>query len=165
MIDATRRLALFPGLACVTMLLAGSLAGCGDGRPPRVPVSGRVLIDGKPVSNGFIRVEPSNARPAVGKLSGDGSFELTTFEPGDGVVPGRHPVAVIAIESENGGMAIRHLVPDRYLQSHTSEIEIAIDEPTDDLQIELTWADSGRSGPYLVRSVTSGEEDPAAVVE
>ena len=45
---------LLPALAMVC-----SMAGCGDGRPTRVPVSGQVLIDGAPLTHGYVRFTPA----------------------------------------------------------------------------------------------------------
>ena len=59
-------------LACVA--IAAGLCGCRDGRPTRVPVAGRVLIDGEPLGHGHVRFVPEGARPSGGLLDGDGRF-------------------------------------------------------------------------------------------
>ncbi len=46
---------LLSAIAAVAILLSG----CGDSHPKRVPVSGRVLIDGKPVETGYIQLVPA----------------------------------------------------------------------------------------------------------
>ena len=85
-----------PWVFLITMLLA--LAGCGKGRTPCVLVSGQVLLDGKPLPTGFIRVIPAKGRMAAGALDGEGRFRLTTFNDGDGCIRGTHAVEVIAKE-------------------------------------------------------------------
>ncbi len=70
-------------------LLCG-IAGCRDGRPRRVPVSGQVLIDGQPLTVGTIRVIPTDARAATGRIDAAGRFSLMTFDKDDGCVP-RNP--------------------------------------------------------------------------
>ena len=137
-------------------LLAALLGGCGDGRPRRVPVAGRVLIDGKPLAKGFIRVVPEKSRAATGAIDRDGRFRLTTFEPNDGCVPGDHRVEVVAYETVSLS-AIRWLVPKKYQKADTSEIVVTIDGPADDLLIKLTWA-GGK--PYIERLETAGDSDP-----
>ena len=150
-------------LACVVV---SSLIGCGDGRPDRVPVSGRVMIDGQPLvaaTNGYTHVMlvPTDARPAYGKIDSEGRFTLATYsdEGEDGCVPGEHTVVVTAYE-QVGASACRWLVPPKYRDYRTSDKKVTIDGPTDDLQIDLSW-DGGK--PYVQRFDTTGDADPTAV--
>ncbi|MBN2293200.1 MAG: hypothetical protein JXM70_12290 [Pirellulales bacterium] len=124
------------------------LAGCGDGRPHRVPVSGQILIDGKPLSQGTIRLVSENARPATGTIGPDGRFSLGTYERDDGCVPGRHRVAVVALEIINGS-AQRWHAPKKYAQPGSSGLSVDISEATDSLSIELSW--NGQPGPVVER--------------
>ena len=87
------------GLAIVLAILA-CLQGCGSDHPPTYPVSGKVVFeDGKPLTTGgLVLLEsvvteglPVNAR---GTINADGTFELTTFEDGDGAVAGKHRMLV-----------------------------------------------------------------------
>jgi hypothetical protein len=114
------------------------LAGCADGRPERVPVSGTVLIDGKPLNKGSIMVVPQGQRPAGGSIGPDGRFTLSCYALNDGVVSGTHLVSVQATEhiSER---ETRWLTPKKYGDPNTSGLSVTITEPTDDLIIELTW--------------------------
>ena len=59
-----RRARLTAGAALAVVFLA--LAGCGDGGPKIVPVSGIVLIDGQPLTYGHVQVIPEGWRPASG---------------------------------------------------------------------------------------------------
>ncbi|WDI43151.1 hypothetical protein [Bremerella sp. P1] len=116
------------------------LVGCGDGRPSRVKVSGQVLLNGEPLTfkgDGFVQVIPADNRPATGKINpSDGTFTLTTFENGDGVVPGEHPVTVLVNALGPGGQSV-NLLPREYADATTSELTVVINEPTDSLKIEL----------------------------
>jgi hypothetical protein len=123
-----------------------TFAGCGDGRPARVPVSGNVTIDGKPVTRGSISFRPVQGRLSGGQLDEHGRFSLTTFEPGDGCVPGSHRVTVHSTDQINRS-TLRWNVPKKYKDKSTSDIEVSIDGPTDDLEIKLTW--DGQQGPIL----------------
>lgn len=135
----TRTLIIFAALCGILLMFA---SGCGDGRPKRVPVSGQVLIDGKPLTHGFISVVPVGARPASGSIGPDGRFILTTYEGGDGVVLGTHQVSVMAGEvlSET---ATRWHAPKKYSDTQTSGLSAPIDGPTDSLVFNLTW-DGGK---------------------
>jgi len=139
------------GIAQKYFLVLGTLCflfvapGCNDGRPQRVPVSGRVLIDGKPLEFGFIRVTPTRDRPAIGEIGPEGRFSLRTFEPHDGCVPGKHPVTVFAMESIDENTT-KYFVPKKYNNLQTSGLEIEVAGPRDDVQINLTW-DGGK--PFI----------------
>ena len=123
-----------------------TLAGCGDGRPERVPVSGTVLIDGQPLTRGYVKFVPADGRPSLGKLGEDGEFALTCFDGGDGAIPGTHRVQVSAnrIISAN---KIEWYAPHKYADFRTSGIEVEITEPVDDLKIELS--SGGQNLPYI----------------
>jgi hypothetical protein len=134
------------GIVVCAALVAGM--GCGgESRPDRVPVSGTVMIDGEPLEHGFVQVVPSNARAASGKIGPGGRFELHTFDPGDGCVPGKHQVAVIANESIDPQSQRWH-APKKYINPDESGLVIDITGPTTDLVIELSW-DGGE--PFVER--------------
>jgi hypothetical protein len=115
------------------------VAGCGDGRPARVAVSGRVLIDGKPLTLGYVRFVPQGARPSGGRIGPDGRFTLTCYDAQDGAVTGRHAVEVVANETLDE-RRMRWNVPKKYARLETSGLTKDISGPTENLTIELTWA-------------------------
>jgi hypothetical protein len=133
-------------LACLA-LGALLLAGCGDGRPKRVPVSGRVLIDGRPLKVGFVQVVPQGNRPANSALDDEGRFNLSTFEENDGCVLGKHRVAVIGNKSISP-TALRWFAPKKYMSAATSGLMIEVNGPRDDVEIDLTWKGSSHDGPF-----------------
>jgi hypothetical protein len=130
-------------------------AGCGDGRPKRVPVSGRVLIDGQPLSVGTVQVVPHGNRPASGVLDKDGHFVLTTFEKDDGCVLGRHRVAVIA-HKNLGPTALQWFAPKKYMSIATSGLKIEVNGPRNNLEIHLTWKGSGHKQPFVEHTQAEG---------
>jgi hypothetical protein len=126
-------------LALVGTMAAISLClGCSDNRPTIVPVSGQVLIDGKPLAVGSIQFIHSNARPAGGAIGPDGRFTLTTYELNDGAVVGNHHVRIAASEP-HGTNAVRWSAPKKYANTETSGIQVEVHDPVDDLKIELYW--------------------------
>lgn len=146
--------------AAVGVLL---LSGCGDGRPRRVPVRGRVTIDGQPLRSGFVRLVPDDARPSVGRIGEDGTFSLTTFSKEDGSVPGTHRVAVVAYD-ESSPAQLRWLVPKEYSQASTSGLTVDITGPTDSLEIKLTWGQQSPRQAFESHDMR-GDIDPAAAVQ
>jgi hypothetical protein len=122
------------------VLAALLLGGCEPSGPKLVPVSGKVTIDGKPLTIGSIQFVPENARPAYGEIGSDGSFKLKTDEA-EGVVLGQHKVVVTAQETagtEATGESVRYIAPQRYGSPLTTDVTVNIEGPRDDLLIELT---------------------------
>lgn len=122
--------------AVVALLL---LAGCGDGRPPIVPTTGVVLMNGKPLTGhiGFVRVVPAGSRPATGRIDpADGRFTLTTYETNDGCVAGTHPTAVIV--NTTVGNRLFWIAPERYGDDKTSglTVEVKGDKASVELRLE-----------------------------
>ncbi|MCC9604717.1 DUF4198 domain-containing protein [Blastopirellula sp. JC732] len=66
------------------------------------PVEGRVEFNGKPVADVYVQLMPiktagSSDRPgkvAGGATDAEGKFTLSTYESGDGAIPGTHRVTV-----------------------------------------------------------------------
>lgn len=130
---------------CLLIGLSPLTIGCSDGRPERVPVSGVVKIDGVPLTQGSITFLPAKGRVSFGQLDDQGRFELMTYEPGDGAPLGVSKVAVAGRESLSETQA-RWLAPKKYSEHATSDLEVDITGPTDDLVIDLTW-DGGK--PFI----------------
>ena len=69
--------------------------GCGGPSGPQMSlVRGRVTQAGQPVTTGSVDFYPTQGRSARGVIASDGSYTLTTNEPGDGAIVGTHTVTV-----------------------------------------------------------------------
>jgi hypothetical protein len=142
---ATRlRIAPILSLFLVTALVAG----CSDGRPDRVPVSGQVLIDGAPLKRGYVRFVPKGARPSGGKLDENGRFTLESYDGGDGAVVGTHQISVAASEYVSASQTRWH-APKKYADYNASGLHWDIDGPTDSVVLNLTWAGDSHGKPYI----------------
>lgn len=138
---------ILPALALVSLCTLG----CGDGRPMRVPVSGKVLVDGTPATRGSLSFYPESGqgRPSSAAIKSDGSFTVYTFEKDDGIPPGTYDVTVLAMETigPEGEEKIRYHIPKKYADRTTAGITKTIEGPTDSMLIELTW--DGVRGPVV----------------
>jgi hypothetical protein len=101
-------------------------AGCGSsdpGRQPTVPAGGMLIYDGKPVAKGTVLFQPEKGgRSASGEIE-NGKFTLTTYDPGDGAIVGRHKVAIISTEetpATDGDTTSKYLVPQKFSDPGTS---------------------------------------------
>jgi hypothetical protein len=70
------------------------IGGCGRGT---VDFQARVTLDGKPLEGASVTLisdgETRN-RPATGISDAEGNVQFTTFDPGDGALPGQYKVLI-----------------------------------------------------------------------
>lgn len=108
--------------------------GCGSSRPETVRVRGRVtLAGGEWPAAGliiFTPVEPAQGFPRrAGRAFFDrqGRFAATTFEEGDGLMPGTYRAAVYCgEETPDMGSAGRDYVPAKYQNPARSGLELTV---------------------------------------
>jgi|EP01136_Pigoraptor_vietnamica_P013312 hypothetical protein len=129
------------GMTALGMLL---VVGCSTdpGWPKRAPVSGRVLVDGKPAVRAAVKFTP--AGPAAdGKTytpatftDDDGGFKLTTVEAGDGAPPGDYTVTVVATYAVKNGqdVPVPDLLGGRYADPKTSPLKVTVREAPNALE-------------------------------
>ena len=146
-------------LSVAMMLALGAVAGCSDGRPERVPVSGRVLIDGKPLKYGTVEFVPQGGRMSSGALDADGHFALSCFTPNDGALIGKHQVQIRADEQIND-VTMRVHAPRKYGILGASGLSEEIKGPTDSVVIKLTWQGNVPDKPYTETSGSAEDESP-----
>lgn len=118
----------------VKLILAICLSGCGsnDSRLETHPVSGSVFINGEPASGCTVTFVPRDAelRGAVipaGSTDESGTFQLTTYETGDGAPAGEYGVSLIweatswpSMNAEGGIDPVVTVRPDRLLNRLSS---------------------------------------------
>jgi hypothetical protein len=150
--DAIVRLAMTERMTAWCLILATTTLpftfGCGPQRPKPVTVSGIVMIDGRPLEGGFIRVVPEGGRPAGGAIGEDGRFVLGCFGKEDGCLTGTHKVEVQGVKMLSETKR-QWLAPKKYASTGTSGLTITIEKPTHALKIDLTWAGSPEKGPFV----------------
>ncbi len=81
------------------MTLTAIIAGCGGSENVEVfPARGIVKFNGKPMTGGgaisLVPVVSQNGKNAGGIINADGTFVLTTYEDGDGAMPGSFRVII-----------------------------------------------------------------------
>jgi len=97
------------GAIAAALMLAGS--GCGSGAAKLYKVSGKVTLDGAPVSEATVEFEPidptGGQKTASGRTGSDGTFSLTTNTSGDGAMAGKYKVAIKKLKAGDGAFAQR----------------------------------------------------------
>jgi hypothetical protein len=141
-------------VAGLSLMLA--IAGCsGDPNPTKLgKVYGTVTYKGKPVEAGHIVFTPSaekggaTGQTATGEISSDGSYDLTTFNTGDGAILGQHVVTVTVTEKgyvmpkPKGDSTIDYKLPKiqspkKYATADKSPLRCTVVEGKQEFNIEL----------------------------
>ncbi len=127
-------------------LAACLIAGCSDSSANWTPITGKVLIDGKPLAHGVVRFAPHGARQSMGALDERGNFTLGSYEADDGAVVGTHRVSIVAREQISETRA-RWYAPKHYASYQTSGLTVEVTDSSEPVVIELTWGN--RRGPFV----------------
>lgn len=105
------------------------LVGCGPTGPQRIPVSGVVTLDGKPLSDATIIFTPKGSGAASAASIVDGRFSLTEM---DGPTVGQHGIRINpheaeleeAVPSELTRSNRRPRIPRRYQQEGALSVDV-----------------------------------------
>ena len=122
--------------ALTLAMLVALFAGCDNGMPRTIPVRGQVLFDGKrPPAAGtvyFTLARDAGAgtmRPGIGDFDAEGRFSVTSFDPGDGLLPGAYKLRVEcwATPPNMEGKPVKSHVPARYSDAERSGMDLSVD--------------------------------------
>lgn len=119
------------------------ISGCGPSHPPTYPVVGKVVFEnGEACQLGTIEFRSlDHLVSARGKIEKDGSFKLSTWEPDDGAVEGKHQVIVqqLIITEDLSFAAHGHgpRVNPRYGDYATSGLEVVV-QPVEKNEVTVT---------------------------
>ena len=83
----------------LTILIVFFIIGCNQDKPKLVKVSGKIILNGKPLTAGSINFHPASTNTFTKDnpssiLQEDGSFNMKTFPYGDGVSPGEYKITL-----------------------------------------------------------------------
>lgn len=119
----------------VFLMALSCLAGCGSDMPQTVRVNGKVTFDGQqPPGAGIVYFLPQEAakgftlRPGTADFDASGVYKTTTFEPGDGLMPGSYKIYIECWETAPNmeGKPVKSFVPKKYQNVETSGFELEI---------------------------------------
>jgi hypothetical protein len=135
-------------LLLVLGALLSTVAGCSQPGEKLLPVSGRITVDGRPLTFGSVAFRPDASRGnttqhhPIGQIDSAGNYVLYTLRQ-KGAPPGWYKVLVFADENNQGGAT--HPVPPRWA-THARYTR----EETTDIFVEVV--DNPPSGAYDLRS-------------
>ena len=110
-----------------------------DGTPLQVPEGGRAVVTFTPADTTGELAPGQIRKGASAMIRPDGTFEMGTMKPGDGVIPGRYRVFLMTQKNvaANPNDPANQFVQKKYTSAVTSGLEVTIDKPTSDLRFEL----------------------------
>jgi hypothetical protein len=129
-------------LAVVPVTLTAS--GCDSG-PLLVPLHGKVTFNGgPPPAAGVVSFAPLTVteglprRPGRATFDTDGEFQASSFQPGDGLIPGRYGVTIICQKPASSDQVnpqqfsyVRrgYQAPDVVVEASAKEVKLDFDVP------------------------------------
>jgi len=141
------------GVYMVLGLAVWFVSGCGGtDRLETAEVTGKVTLDGQPLSHGTVIFAPERGRGATADNQSDGSFTLSTYRRGDGAIVGMHKISVFCTEevvetqpNDPGNLDAgmfkmdRSLIPTKYNSPGTSGLTFEVKAKTDNVaDLELS---------------------------
>ena len=128
------------------LLAVPGVAGCGS---RYYPVRGTVTLDdGTPVTRGMVVFERTAGGPPItarGTIQSDGSYQLGTDKPGDGVPPGKYRVLVNPLDMSDVPDEQKQLPFDvKYTRFATSGLECEVATGPNEYPIKLDRPRKGR---------------------
>jgi hypothetical protein len=121
------------------VVLAFTLASCGESRKPVYPVRGKALFRGSPAAGALVIFSPvgesdPNVVKPQGMVANDGSFEISTYGEKDGAPAGEYNVAFVWTVEEPKTKREWSPLPARYMSPEMSGIRVTVREGANDLQ-------------------------------
>jgi hypothetical protein len=124
-------------------IVIGAIAGCGgrpDG-PVLYPVSGKVLIDGKPAAGGTVSLRDEHLLQPSGVIGSDGTYFVRTRDQ-EGAPAGSYRVVVFVTEptakGSDGNTGLpRLIVNKRYINESSTPLRIEVKDTPSAPQFDL----------------------------
>lgn len=101
---------------CLGLIAISVLVGCAGDHPDVGSVTGKVTLDGQPLSKATVTFQPSSGRASYGVTEDDGSYRLDYMDGVKGALIGQHKVTVrTEIPGEDGQPPIaKEKLPAKY---------------------------------------------------
>lgn len=119
-------------------------AGCGRYKPPAPPstvaVKGKILLpSGSPATGGRISFKPKNPalQTGISEIEKDGSFNATSFNKGDGLMPGEYVAVLEPVSYKTGSAVSVRGIPPKYQSASSSDLVINVDKAEENLVLRM----------------------------
>ena len=112
-------------VSCTLLFCAvANFSGCQNYEKETAIVRGTIALDGNPVTKGTVMFVPRAGRSGRAVIQADGTFQVSTYDDGDGAIVGENKVAVVVVFGEDATAeeVKMHLLPVKYASTSTSGI-------------------------------------------
>lgn len=151
-ISAQHNMSLACQRSLATLIATVMVVTIGCDRNPHglVPVSGVVTYNGDALPGKgtvyFTQLETTGTGPkraALGRFDGDGEYEASTFDPGDGVLPGKYAVKVHCwkVPPRMGGPPPVSYLPAKYGNEEESGLELVVEAGSGSIDFDIDIGD------------------------
>lgn len=138
--------------AAVCLFMMGCTAG-NQNNPPTSPVTGKVTYKGEAVEGAAVKFLPHDPQAKVANATSgaDGTYAVSTFEPGDGAMPGKYKITVRKLVSVQQGIqndgehagepafVNKDMLPKKYMSIGNTPLEFEVTADGDNaFNIDLT---------------------------
>lgn len=144
------------GAALIPALLLTS--GCGEKWAEVFPVAGSVKFDGQAPVGAQIVLHPvtppgPDAVAPTGRVKSDGSFQITSYQSGDGAPPGDYVATIQWFQIDKDGNVGPNVIPKEYAAPTTSPIKVTVNAggPTQLEPITITAGKQAARGGAAAR--------------
>jgi len=105
-------------LACVSLVLAVFLTGCGSDGPERGVVTGKVTLNGDPLPGADIVFQPEEGSPSLAVTDDKGRYDLMYTRDKRGAMVGEHVVQITtpttSTDAQGNQVMVPQQVPPKY---------------------------------------------------
>lgn len=122
---------------CLCSAIVFVLAGCGQGETT-IPVKGKVLVDGLPLTVGTVIFTPDAAKGNTslheprGKLDANGVYQVYQTKDREGVAPGWYKISISAqrLTDAKDPYSYASVIPTKFARPDTSGLALeVVDKP------------------------------------
>jgi hypothetical protein len=132
---------------CLVAIAAVGSVGCRPGYQNVSPVTGRVTLDGVPLSEAQVMFLPTTGRPSTGETNAEGVYELVYTFKQKGAERGMHTVRVTTAHMRQDYTVGKERVPKIYNEHSTLQKEVGQGRNTIDLDLVSSPGSTGSADP------------------
>ena len=105
-------------VACVSLILALSVTGCGGDGPELEVVTGKVTLNGDPLPDADVEFQPDEGSPSYGMTDDKGRYDLMYTRDKRGAMLGEHTVRIMTpttdTDAQGNEVRVPQQVPPKY---------------------------------------------------
>ena len=150
--DETMKRRFAVGMFVLLAAVAAGMSGCSDvGGAGRVPVTGNIKLDGKPLAGASVTFIGTGTTPSLGGVGitdQAGNFSVSHFRAGEGLEPGEYKVTVSKLVLSDGSpippgtlsiaeLSTREMVPRRYNDFNNTMLQAKVKEGGEPIELGL----------------------------